>query len=30
MLKICGRFKGLIPYRDLILPQSRKFAKIRA
>jgi hypothetical protein len=30
MLKICGRLKGLIPYRSLIFPQSRESAKVRA
>jgi hypothetical protein len=30
MLKVCGRFKGLIFYKGLIFPQSRKFIKIRA
>jgi hypothetical protein len=30
MLKMCGRLKGLIFYKDLIFPQSRKSAEIRA
>jgi hypothetical protein len=30
VLKICGRLKGLILYRSLILPQSRESAKVRA
>jgi hypothetical protein len=30
MFKVCGRPKGLIPCKDLILPQSREFAKIQA
>jgi hypothetical protein len=27
---MCGRLKGLIPYKNLIFPQSREFAKVRA
>jgi len=30
MLKVCGGLKELIPYRGLILPQSRKSAEVRA
>jgi hypothetical protein len=30
MLKVCGRLKGLILYRGLILPQSRESAKVQA
>jgi hypothetical protein len=30
MLKVCGRPKGLIPCRDLILPQSRESAEVQA
>jgi hypothetical protein len=30
MLKVCGRLKGLISRENLIFPQSRKSAKVRA
>jgi hypothetical protein len=30
MLKVCGRLKGLIPYKGLIFPQSRESAEVRA
>jgi hypothetical protein len=30
MFKVCGRLKGLIPYKSLILPQSRESAEVRA
>jgi hypothetical protein len=30
MFKICGRLKGLILYKNLIFPQLRESAKIRA
>jgi hypothetical protein len=30
MFKMCGRLKGLILYKDLILPQSREFAEVQA
>jgi hypothetical protein len=30
VLKVCGRFRVLIPRRDLILPQSRESAEVQA
>jgi hypothetical protein len=30
VLKVCGRLKVLIPRGDLILPQSRESAEVRA
>jgi hypothetical protein len=30
VLKVCGRLKGLIPCKGLILPQSRESAEVRA